>query len=200
MANKKLRRLRRKAGGSTTAGRLARAAGLAGVIGGGGYLASRASIPRLPVSSKGFAAIRPAARSGGLSTARSVARATPPVARATPPVARATPPVARATPPVARSTPPRIVVPGPRTVAPELKSKPSKIRRMNRRDKLQSIADGDVPGVSQAGRLKADKMATSADRRLRQPGKTVLPSLRGKTKRKNSSVRPKRPTLGVRRS
>jgi len=41
MANKKLRRLRRKAGGSTTAGRLTRAAALAGVIGGGGYLARR---------------------------------------------------------------------------------------------------------------------------------------------------------------
>jgi len=41
MAKKRLRKLRRKVLGRTTAGRLTRAAALAGVIGGGGYLAKR---------------------------------------------------------------------------------------------------------------------------------------------------------------
>ena len=55
MAEKRLKKLRRTVLGRTTAGRLTRAAGLAGIVVGGGYLASRKSSPGSSSSARGVA-------------------------------------------------------------------------------------------------------------------------------------------------
>ena len=170
MAKKRLRKLRRKVLGRTTAGRLTRAAGLAGLIGGGGFLASRKSSP------------------GSSSLARGVSAApiaTPSVAPSATPTARpsnwksksGTRRRAPAQPPNLASRR-RVVPAAPTPVRPRAASKK---RLAQRYERLQSMADGDVPGVSQAGRAKADKLSYGADRRTRQYGKNVLPSRKSKS-------------------
>ena len=181
MAKKRLKKLRRTVLGRTTAGRLTRAAGLAGLIGGGGFLASRSSSPGSSKSSSGSSSparrvtpelIAPTIDIRARSAARIAARDA--AAAAAAPAARPSSwkgkggGTRRKTP--AQPSRRRAVL------APVQPRAASKIRLTKRYERLQSMADGDVPGVSQAGRVRADKMATRADRRARQYGKGKLPN------------------------